>query len=121
MSAPTTLGELRAAVARVLVARGEAHDNLDVALYPATHGRVAVYICGCFTLAMVMIAPTEAEAIDRAWRTVLQRMEDGEASAVREVVRAATRVRAAEDGVTEARRDLDRARAALAAAREAGS
>ncbi|MCH9837122.1 hypothetical protein K0U83_15765 [bacterium] len=117
---PTTLEELRAAVGRVLDARGEAHDGLTVTLDPTDTGRVAVHIRGCFSLAMWMPAADEAQAIDRAWRTVLLRLDDGRASAEREVARAEARLRAAADGVTEARRDLERARAALAAAREAG-
>ena len=84
---PTTLEELRAAVGRVLDARGEAHDGLTVTLDPTDTGRVAVHIRGCFSLAMWMPAADEAQAIDRAWRTVLLRLDDGRASAEREVAR----------------------------------
>lgn len=116
MGDPRTLDALCDAVARVLTASGEAHDGLTVTLDPTNTGRVAVHIRGCFTLAMWMPAPDEAEAIDRAWRTVLLRLDDGRVSAEREVARAEARLRAAADGVSDARRDLRRAQLALRAA-----
>ncbi|MDO9016629.1 MAG: hypothetical protein Q8S73_41125 [Deltaproteobacteria bacterium] len=118
MANPSTLPALRDAVARVLTACGEAHDGLTVTLEQVGDGRVGVHIRGCFTLAMWMPAPDEAEAIDRAWRTVLLRLDDGRASAAREVARAEARQRAAADGVSDARRDLRRAQLALRGAEE---
>lgn len=118
MAEPRTLPALRAAIARVLTARGESPAGLAVALDPTDTGRVAVRVGGCRTLAMWMPAADEAEAIDRAWRTVLLRLDDERAEAGREVARAAARWRAAANGVLEARRDLRRARAALDAAGE---
>ena len=109
---PTTLGELRAAVARVLVARGEAADAL---VCSAVHGRergkprVRCSIwppTGNHPLEVYAVADDEGTAIADAWALLV-----GSLGAEWE---------RADDARVAAERALSQARAALAAAREAG-
>lgn len=111
MGSPRTLGELRAAVARVLVARGEAAEALTVRSTPLDGKRRAVTMAharpGWHMLAVSRVAgPTAAAAVAAAWALV--------------VARCGEELAQAESGAEAARVRLERARAAVAAAREAG-
>ena len=111
MSAPRTLRELRAAVARVLVARGEAADAIVVRSTPLDGKRRAVTLAharpGWHMLAVSrVVGATAAEAVAATWALV--------------VARCGEELAQAESGAEAARVRLERARAAVAAAREAG-
>ena len=117
MSAPTTLPALRAAVARVLVARGESAAALTVTCQPrdtGVTGGPAGVVCalwparGVHPLEVYAVADPgdEATAIARAWAAFVGRvLHDG---------------KRAEAALARAQEACDRARAALAVAREVG-
>lgn len=111
---PTTLPALRSAVARVLVARGEAADVLYVDR-DQWGVCVGVTVCGCGVEWVYETSLRRADAVGLAWAAVvreLQREVDAaEASA------AATR---RPDRKAAATARYARARAALSAAREVG-
>jgi len=111
---PTTLPALRAAVARVLVARGEAADALHV-----DHDQwgvcIGVTVCGCGVEWIYETHMDRAEAVGLAWAAVVRELRR-EVDAASHVA-AATRRPERKDAATER---LRRARAALAAAREVG-
>ena len=107
---PTTLRELRSAVARVLVARGEAEDALRVCCEPRRHGGAGV-VCsvwpahGVHPLESLAAADDgdEAAAIAAAWAAFAARVRsEGERAA---------------SALARAQRVHDRAQAAVEAAR----
>lgn len=115
---PCTLDALRAAVARVLVARGEAADALVVHAYRGS-GSTAAHIdaVACNTIVEWITAhhPRRREAIRGAWSWFVTDLHAEHESAKRAC--AATRRPERKAAAVER---LRRARAALAAAREAG-
>lgn len=116
MSAPRTLGELRAAVARVLVARGEAADALRVDGTPDADGygvRLWSSEYPAHDLRMTTWAATEGEACARAWEALRSYLH-GEVADARRNVEAMVRA------VADAHERLDVAQRAWVAAREAG-
>ena len=118
MSAPRTLRELRAAVGRVLVARGEAADALAVHAYRGSGGTTAhIDAVACNTIVpwIDVHRARRREAIAGAWQALVTDLHAEHESAKRAC--AATR-RPERKAAASAR--YARARAALAAAREAG-
>jgi len=118
MSSPTTLGELRSAVARVLVARGEAADALAVHAYTGSAGTTAhIDAVACNTIVpwIDVHRARRRDAIAGAWQALVTDLHAEHESAKRAC--AATR-RPERKAAASAR--YTRARAALAAAREAG-
>jgi len=118
MSAPRTLRELRAAVARVLVARGEAADALAVHAYTGSAGTTAhIDAVACNTIVpwIDVRRPRRRDAIAGAWQALVTDLHAEHESAKRAC--AATRRPERKAAAVER---LRRARAALAAAREAG-
>ena len=114
MSAPTTLPALRAAVARVLVARGESAEGLYVAR-DQWGVSIGVTVCGCVAEWIYEPRAELRDAIADAWASVLRELlaeaDTAEASV------AATRRPERKSAAVER---LRLARAALAAAREVG-
>lgn len=118
MGSPRTLGELRAAVARVLVARGEAADALVCSAYTGSAGTTAhIDAVACNTIVpwIDVRRARRREAIAGAWQALVTDLHAEHESAKRAC--AATR-RPERKAAASAR--YARARAALAAAREAG-
>ena len=118
MSAPRTLRELRAAVARVLVARGEAEDALVVHAYTGSAGTTAhIDAVACNTIVpwIDVHRARRRDAIAGAWQALVTDLHAEHESARRAC--ASTR---RPERKAAARVRLERARAALAAAREAG-
>ena len=115
---PTTLGELRSAVARVLVARGEAADALVCDVRKAPRG----YPRGKPWYARV-VAPWESMGPPASWASDTWAATEAEAIALawgRIAADAVARVADYESAVRSAEARLRWARAALAAAREVG-
>ena len=118
MSAPRTLRELRAAVARVLVARGEAEDALVVHAYTfggSTTAHIDAVACNAIVPWIDVRRARRRDAIAGAWQALVTDLHAEHESAKRAC--AATR-RPERKAAASAR--YARARAALAAAREAG-
>ncbi len=115
MTAPTTLPQLRAAVARVLAARGEAAEGLYVD-HDQWGVSVGVTVCGCGVEWIYETAMDRAEAVGLAWAAVVRELQH-EVDAAGQSVAAIRRP----ERRTAARARYDRARAALAAAREVGA
>jgi hypothetical protein len=116
MSSPTTLPALRLAVARVLVARGEATDALVCSAHRVSRGHPR----GKHWYARV-VAPWESTGSPPSWASDMWAATEGEACALawgRIAAAARDRVTDYERGVASAQARLDRAQAALAAARE---
>lgn len=118
MSAPRTLRELRSDVARVLVARGEAADALAVHAYTgsgSTTAHIDAVACNTIVPWIDVHRARRRDAIAGAWRALVTDLHAEHESAKRAC--AATR-RPERKAAASAR--YARARAALAAAREAG-
>ena len=112
---PTTLGELRAAVARVLAARGEAEDALVCSAYTGSAGTTAhIDAVACNTIVpwIDVRRARRREAIAGAWQALVTDLHAEHESAKRAC--AATRRPERKAAAVER---LRRARAALAAAR----
>ena len=117
MTAPRTLAALRAAVARVLVARGESAVALVCDVYPLWRrdgwgATINALVCNTVVDWLAMGGNTRAEAIDTVWRRFVVELETEHESAKRAC--ASTR-RPERKAAASAR--YARARAALAAAR----
>ena len=113
---PRTLDALRSAVARVLVARGEAEDALRVDGAPDADGygvRAWSSEYPAHDLRMTTWAATEAEACARAWENLRAHLH-GEVADARRNAEAMVRA------VADAHERLDAAQRAWTAAREAG-
>ena len=107
---PTTLPALRSAVARVLVARGEAEDAVSVRSVPYDGGRRVGLLAPRYPghlLAMWAQGATTRDAIAALWPVVVARLD--------------AEWERADDARHEADRAFDRACSALKAAREVGS
>ena len=118
MGSPRTLDALRSAVARVLVARGEAEDALVVHAYTGSAGTTAhIDAVACNTIVpwIDVHRARRRDAIAGAWRALVTDLHAEHESAKRAC--AATRRPERKAAAVER---LRRARAALAAAREAG-
>ena len=118
MGSPRTLGELRAAVARVLVARGEAADALVCSAYTfggSTTAHIDAVACNTIVPWIDVHRARRRDAIAGAWRALVTDLHAEHESARRAC--ASTR-RPERKAAASAR--YARARAALAAAREAG-
>lgn len=117
---PTTLPALRAAVARVLVARGEAADALvcDVVQHHHIGWYATISAIACNTVVdwLAIGGATRAEAIGTVWRRLVIELRYEHDAAKR----SAAGVRRPERR-DAARARYARARAALAAARGVGS
>jgi hypothetical protein len=116
MGAPRTLRELRAAVARVLVARGEAADALYVD-HDQWGVSVGVTVCGCGVEWVYETSMVRAEAVGLAWAAIVRELQHVVDAAGQSV--AATR---RPERKAAAMERLRRARAAVEAAQavEAG-
>lgn len=114
MTAPRTLAALRAAVARVLVARGESAEGLYVAR-DQWGVSIGVTVCGCGVEWVYETGADLADTVARAWAEVVRWLQDAAEAAERSV--AATRRPERKAAAVER---LRLARAALAAAREVG-
>ena len=110
MTPPTTLPALRAALARVLVARGESAEALYVDR-DQWGVCIGVTVCGAGVEWIYAVAPTCREAVAKAWASVERELRDEYVSAHRSW--AACRSQATRD---RARARLRRARAACEAA-----
>jgi hypothetical protein len=110
VGSPRTLRDLRAAVARVLVARGEAADALVVV---CNGQRVEIYVVACAMAGdwIDVTAPRRADACAEAWAAVVRDLHYELRSARASV--AGCRSDATRDA---ARERLRRARAAVEAA-----
>ena len=118
MSAPTTLGALRAAVASVLVARGEAADALVCSAYTGSAGTTAhIDAVACNTIVpwIDVRRARRRDAIAGAWQALVTDLHAEHEAAKR----ACASTRRPERKAAAAAR-YDQARAALAAAREVG-
>ena len=118
MTTPTTLPALRSAVASVLVARGEAADALVCSAYTGSAGTTAhIDAVACNTIVpwIDVHRARRRDAIAGAWQALVTDLHAEHESAKRAC--AATR-RPERKAAASAR--YARARAALAAAREAG-
>jgi hypothetical protein len=118
MSAPRTLRELRAAVARVLVARGEAADALVCSAYTfggGTTAHIDAVACNTIVPWIDVHRARRRDAIAGAWQALVTDLHAEHEAAKRAC--AATR-RPARKAAASSR--YAKARAALAAAREAG-
>ena len=118
MSAPRTLRELRAAVASVLVARGEAADALVCSAYTfggVTTAHIGAVACNTIVPWIDVRRARRRDAVAGAWQALVTDLHAEHESAKRAC--AATR-RPERKAAASAR--YARARAALAAAREAG-
>jgi hypothetical protein len=95
---PTTLRALRAAIARILVARGERPDALRVAGRPCPTGRAVVIHAPRYhhPLAVTVYRDTAAEAVAAAWALVVERCAQERTDAAGALVAAEARVRRAE-------------------------
>ena len=115
---PRTLPALRSAVARVLVARGESAEALAVHAYTGSAGTAAhidAVACNIIVEWIDVRRPRRRDAIAGAWQALVTDLHAEHESAKRAC--AATR-RPERKAAASAR--YARARAALAAAREAG-
>ncbi len=103
---PRTLDALRSAVARVLVARGEAPDALRVTLAPSLGARWAVSIwtgAAVSPLESGAYGDDESDACSRAWGAFVLRLAAEDAAASDAMWRAITERRRAKDALTAAR------------------
>lgn len=107
---PTTLPALRAALRRVLVARGEAPDAVTVERDQWGIG-IGARVCGVLVEWVYEPAPTCREAVARAWAAVVRGLRDEHRAAAHSA--AVTRSGPARD---EARARARRAWAACEAA-----
>ncbi len=117
---PCTLDALRAAVARVLAARGEAADGLVCSVRYQRHAMqwiagVDAVVCNTVVDWLVMGGSTRAEAIGTAWRRFVHELH-----AEHEAAKRATASTRRPERKAAASSRYAKARAALAAAREAG-
>ena len=108
---PTTLDALRAAVARVLTARGESAEALYVD-HDQWGVSVGVVVCGCGVEWIYETSMDRAEAVGLAWAAVVRELQHAADAAAQ----SAAATRRPERKAAAAER-LRRARAALAAAR----
>ena len=118
MSAPRTLRELRSAVVRVLVARGAAADARVCSAYTfggGTTAHIDAVACNTIVPWIDVHRARRREAIAGAWQALVTDLHAEHESAKRAC--AATRRPERKAAAVER---LRRARAALAAAREAG-
>lgn len=114
MVTPRILDALRDAVTSVLVARGEAADGLYVDR-DQWGVSIGVTVCGCGVEWIYETSMDRAEAVGLAWAAVVRELQHEVDAAAH--VAAATRRPERKAAAVER---LRRARAALAAAREAG-